>query len=144
MLTTFTTPIPLKNVKLFIDTGLDPTHTSYNYSYTGIFIQEKRHSERKGYMTVKAEPRYKRKHAARQTYLQNLNNIFSNTSTGPVLPSMVRGWPANREYAIPVMEAPNRDSIALWNKMAFTKCIESEKQEMHSVNNYIYEEPPIS
>lgn len=31
------------------------------------------------------------------TYLQNLNRIFSNTSTGPVLPRMVRGCPANRE-----------------------------------------------
>lgn len=27
---------------------------------------------------------------------------------------MVRGWPANSEYAIPVSEAPNRDSMALW------------------------------
>lgn len=48
------------------------------------------------------------------TYLQNLNSIFSNTRTGPVLPRMVRGWPANSEYAIPVSEAPNSDSMALW------------------------------
>lgn len=47
------------------------------------------------------------------TYLQNLKSIFSNTSTGPVLPRMVRGCPANREYAIPVREAPNSDSMAL-------------------------------
>lgn len=47
------------------------------------------------------------------SYLQNLNKIFSNTSTGPVLPRMVRGCPAKREYAIPVMDAPNKDSIAL-------------------------------
>lgn len=47
------------------------------------------------------------------SYLQNLNKIFSNTSTGPVLPRMVRACPANKEYAIPVMEAPNKDSIAL-------------------------------
>lgn len=33
----------------------------------------------------------------KKTYLQNLNNIFSKTSTGPVLPRMVRGCPANRE-----------------------------------------------
>lgn len=31
------------------------------------------------------------------SYLQNLNRIFSNTSTGPVLPKMVRGCPANKE-----------------------------------------------
>lgn len=48
------------------------------------------------------------------TYLQNLKRIFSNTKTGPVLPRIVRGCPANREYAIPVIEAPNKDSIALW------------------------------
>lgn len=46
-------------------------------------------------------------------YLQNLNKIFSNTNTGPVLPKIVRGCPANREYTTPVMEAPNKDSIAL-------------------------------
>lgn len=49
----------------------------------------------------------------KNAYLQNLKRIFSKTRTGPVLPRMVRGWPANREYAIPVIEAPNRDSIAL-------------------------------
>lgn len=48
-----------------------------------------------------------------RTYLQNLKRIFSNTKTGPVLPRIVRGWPANREYATPVSDAPNRDSIAL-------------------------------
>lgn len=47
------------------------------------------------------------------TYLQNLNKIFSNTRTGPVLPRIVRGCPANNEYAIPVNDAPKRDSIAL-------------------------------
>lgn len=51
-----------------------------------------------------------------QTHLQNLKRIFSKTRTGPVLPRMVRGCPAKREYAIPVMEAPNRDSIALWEE----------------------------
>lgn len=45
--------------------------------------------------------------------MQNLNRIFSNTKTGPVLPRIVRGWPAKREYATPVIEAPNRDSMAL-------------------------------
>ncbi len=52
------------------------------------------------------------------TYLQNLKRIFSKTSTGPVLPRMVRGWPANREYATPVIDAPSKDSIALWS----TRC----------------------
>lgn len=47
------------------------------------------------------------------TYLQNLNKIFSNTKTGPVLPNIVRGCPANNEQAIPVNDAPKRDSIAL-------------------------------
>lgn len=47
------------------------------------------------------------------TYLQNLKRTFSNTKTGPVLPRIVRGWPAKRAYATPVNEAPNRDSMAL-------------------------------
>lgn len=47
------------------------------------------------------------------TYLQNLKRIFSNTKTGPVLPRIVRGWPAKREYATPVSDAPNKDSMAL-------------------------------
>ena len=42
-----------------------------------------------------------------------MKRIFSNTNTGPVLPRIVRGWPAKREYATPVSEAPNRDSMAL-------------------------------
>lgn len=45
--------------------------------------------------------------------MQNLKRIFSNTKTGPVLPRIVRGWPAKREYATPVSDAPNRDSMAL-------------------------------
>lgn len=50
---------------------------------------------------------------SKEPYLQNLKRIFSKTNTGPVLPSIVRGCPANNEYAIPVIEAPKRDSIAL-------------------------------
>lgn len=45
--------------------------------------------------------------------MQNLKRIFSKTKTGPVLPRIVRGWPAKREYTTPVSEAPNRDSMAL-------------------------------
>ena len=47
------------------------------------------------------------------THLQNLKRIFSKTRTGPVLPRMVSGWPANMEKATPVRDAPNNDSIAL-------------------------------
>lgn len=47
------------------------------------------------------------------THLQNLNRIFSNTKTGPVLPRIVRGCPEKSEYATPVSDAPKRDSIAL-------------------------------
>lgn len=50
---------------------------------------------------------------SKEPHLQNLKRIFSKTKTGPVLPRIVRGCPANKEYAIPVIEAPNRDSIAL-------------------------------
>lgn len=31
------------------------------------------------------------------SHLQNLNRIFSKTKTGPVLPSIVNGCPANSE-----------------------------------------------
>lgn len=48
--------------------------------------------------------------------MQNLKRIFSKTRTGPVLPSIVRGCPANREKATPVRDAPNRDSMALCSK----------------------------
>ena len=45
--------------------------------------------------------------------MQNLKRIFSKTRTGPVLPRMVSGCPANSENATPVSDAPNSDSMAL-------------------------------
>ncbi|KAF3839021.1 hypothetical protein F7725_017738 [Dissostichus mawsoni] len=35
-------------------------------------------------------------------HLQKVKRIFSKTRTGPVLPRMVSGCPANREYATPL------------------------------------------
>jgi len=45
-------------------------------------------------------------------YLQNLNTMVSNTSTGPVEPITVSGWPANMWYVMPHIAPLTRLSIA--------------------------------
>ena len=45
-------------------------------------------------------------------HLQNRFTIVSNTSTGPVLPRMVNGWPENRWYRQPQIAPDKRLSIA--------------------------------
>jgi hypothetical protein len=38
--------------------------------------------------------------------------MVSKTSTGPVLPKMVSGWPANKAYVTPTTAPETKDSIA--------------------------------
>ena len=45
-------------------------------------------------------------------YVQKLLTMVSKTSTGPVLPRIVNGWPANRWYKQPQMAPERRLSIA--------------------------------
>ena len=48
-------------------------------------------------------------------YLENSFRIVSKTRTGPVLPMIVRGWPANKLYIIPHTAPDKRLSIADFN-----------------------------
>lgn len=45
-------------------------------------------------------------------YLQKSKSIVSKTSTGPVLPKIVRGWPLNKPYKIPQIAPDKRLSMA--------------------------------
>ena len=50
-------------------------------------------------------------------YFEKLFNIVSNTRTGPVLPNIVKGWPAKRLYIIPQIAPDKRLSIADFEKI---------------------------
>lgn len=47
-----------------------------------------------------------------KNYFENSFTIVSNTKTGPVLPKIVSGWPANKLYKIPQTAPDKRLSIA--------------------------------
>lgn len=47
-----------------------------------------------------------------RTYWQKWLTIVSKTKTGPVLPKIVNGWPANKWYKIPQIAPDRRLSIA--------------------------------
>jgi len=64
-------------------------------------------------------------------HLQKVKRIFSKTRTGPVLPRMVSGCPANREYATPVIEAPNRDSMALYQRQRERLMLDCSFKTLH-------------
>lgn len=49
---------------------------------------------------------------ANDIYLQNSKTIVSNTSTGPVEPKIVSGWPEKNPYPMPHTNPETRDSIA--------------------------------
>lgn len=49
-------------------------------------------------------------------YFEKSFRIVSNTKTGPVLPKIVSGCPANKLYIIPHTAPDNRLSIADFNK----------------------------
>lgn len=84
-------------------------HKSFNFSFISIQRLKNRiipanftppHRPPKLMLSEEKKNPPMEKHTAgksNNTYLQNLNKIFSNTKTGPVLPNMVRGCPPKRE-----------------------------------------------
>jgi len=63
-------------------------------------------------------------------YLQNLNTMVSNTSTGPVDPITVSGWPANKWYEMP--------HIAPLTRLSIAACVHKSHHTTHSLNTEKY------